>query len=60
MMVHKFFVPIYEYGEPNIEHGTKFGTNMYCDLQELYAYEDEAIGHFEVTGTIDKPKSGAV
>jgi len=56
-MKHTFFVPIYEWGDPNTGVGTTFGTTMYGDLNDLYGFEydhntrvQKALGHFEVVG----------
>jgi len=50
-MKHTFFVPIYEWGDPNTGCGTRFGTTTYTEINELYAFENGvAVGHFEVTG----------
>lgn len=59
---HEFFVAIYDFGDPNTGVGTQFGTNIYTKLEELYAFEPEAIDYFVVTGNTHSQiqKSGAI
>jgi hypothetical protein len=58
-MKSTFFVPIYEWGDPNTGCGTVYGTVMYCELNDLYGFEydhdtktQRAVGHFEVVGVV--------
>ena len=60
--MHKFsaYIPVYKYTE-NAGHDGSFGVTMYLSLDELYAYEPLAIGHFEVSGQVGRPiECGAV
>jgi hypothetical protein len=43
------YLPIYDWGEdPDAVNGNSHGCMLYSDLQMLYAYEEEAVGYFEV------------
>lgn len=43
------FVPVYKWGEdPDSHHGSIRGTSTYLGLEDLYYYEDEAVGHIEI------------
>jgi len=65
-----YYIPIYEWGNsPNTVHGGCHGRNMYSELNDLYGFEPDAVGHFELTGVLPtedefktqfKTKSGAV
>jgi hypothetical protein len=47
-MKHIAYLPIYNWGKnPDLDHGTTFGTHIYLDLEELYAYEDP-VGHVQI------------
>ena len=69
-MKSKYFVPIYQWGDtPDSENGIQYGCTMYLDLDQLYGFETEAVGHFEVEGicptesefkVANKTKSGAI
>lgn len=48
-----YYVPIYEWAnDPDGVHGGAHGCTIYYDLNELYGIEQDAVGHFEVIGTL--------
>lgn len=52
-MILTYFVPIFGWGPyPNNVHENISGCEMYSDLQSLYAFAPEAVGHFKVSGKI--------
>jgi hypothetical protein len=48
------YVPVYQWSDvdPNSVNGVAYGTTIYNDLNDLYGYEPDAIGHFELQGEI--------
>lgn len=52
-MTNTYYIPVYEWGKnPESIHGSSHGCYMYDDLTHLYMMELEAVGHFEVMGSI--------
>lgn len=50
-MIHTYYVPIYKWGNTESEvTGSESGTTLYTQINELYAFEPNAIGYFEVSG----------
>ena len=48
-MNYKKYCPVYDWGkDPDSVHGVTMATHTYSDLEYLYAYEPEAVGHIEV------------
>jgi hypothetical protein len=48
-MILSGYIPIYKWGiNPSTVHGVTTGTHFYRDLNELYAFENEAVGHIEI------------
>lgn len=46
-----YFVPIYKWGEdPDNVHGNKSATHFYSSVEDLSAYENDAVGYFEISG----------
>lgn len=52
-MIYTFYIPIYELGFPNVDHGSKLGSTHYSNIQDLFAFEPEAISYMIVTGSIE-------
>lgn len=53
-MTYTSYVPIYRWNDsnPDVVHGIAFGTTHYDDLNELFAFEPDAVGYFEMHGEI--------
>lgn len=48
-----YYVPIYEWGDsPDTVHGGAHGCNMYSELNDLYGFEPDAVGHMELKGVL--------
>jgi hypothetical protein len=48
-----YYVPIYEWGDsPDTVHGGSHGLNIYPQLDDLYCFEPDAIGHWELAGIL--------
>ena len=48
-----YYVPIYQWGNsPDAVHGGAHGTNIYSELNDLYGFEPDAVGHLELTGIL--------
>jgi hypothetical protein len=53
-MTVTYYVPIYKWGSVNPDnvHGVTTATHFYSTLEDLYGFEPESVGHFEMTGTV--------
>ena len=48
-----YYVPIYKWGDsPDGVHGGTHGDHMYSELNDLYGFEPDAVGHFELSGVL--------
>ena len=48
-----YYVAIYKWGDTEDSvHGGVSGSIIYLSLQDLYGFEPEAVGYFEVAGNV--------
>ena len=48
-----YYIPIYSWGsDPSKVEGATTGATLYWELKDLWGFEPEAVGYFEVFGNI--------
>lgn len=45
-----FFIPVYKLGDPINGHDASLGTSHYSQVDDLFAFEPDAIDYLEVSG----------